>query len=77
VLDGTNNTVIGSLQIGGNASSVAVNTKTNTVYVTNGLPLVAIDGSTNKVTGSIPVPAAPIADPTHPAGRNSNDWSLI
>ena len=66
VLDGTNNAVIGSLQIGGNASSVAVNTKTNTVYVANGLTLVAIDGSTNKVTGSIPVPKAPIADPAHP-----------
>jgi YVTN family beta-propeller protein len=66
VLDGTNNAVVGSLQIGGNASSVAVNTKTNTVYVTNGLTLVAIDGSTNKVTGSIPVPSAPIADPAHP-----------
>jgi YVTN family beta-propeller protein len=45
---------------------VAVNTKTNAVYVANGLTLVAIDGVTNKVLGSIPRPSAPVGDPAHP-----------
>lgn len=52
VLDGTKNTIITALQVGGGAyvGGLAVNTVTNTIYASTMSGLFVVNGSTNTVT---------------------------
>jgi YVTN family beta-propeller protein len=58
VLDGATNKQIGTVQVGGNADNIAINTVTNTFYVTNGKALIVVDGATNGIVATILPPPA-------------------
>lgn len=59
VIDGTSNTVVDTISTPKGAEQMAVNIATNRVYaagcVSNNCALTVIDGSTDKILGSIPI----------------------
>jgi YVTN family beta-propeller protein len=71
VVDGATNTITSGLQVGGNASGVAVNTKTNTVYITNEDSLTVIDGTRNSIVTTVPKPVPTTPTPGSLFGASS------
>ena len=55
VIDGTTNSVVGTLAVAANA--VAVNPSTNTIYAAESSNIAVVDGTTGSVTAMIPVPS--------------------
>ena len=63
VIDGATNAVTATVATGTSPEGVAVNTVTNTVYVTNVLSdnVTVINGSNNTVTATVPAQSEPTA----------------
>jgi DNA-binding beta-propeller fold protein YncE len=59
VISGSSGSVVANIPVGPTPIAVAVNSSTNLVYVTIGA-IVVVDGSSNTVTATIPVPFATV-----------------
>jgi YVTN family beta-propeller protein len=87
VIDGTTNSVVGSIAVGSEPTSVAVNPTTNTIYAISydSSTLSVIDGATNGVMGSIAMDGAspndvavnPNTNTIYVAESDSNTVSII
>jgi DNA-binding beta-propeller fold protein YncE len=65
IIDGTTNSVVGTIAVA--AAAVEVNPSTNTIYAATGNNLVLIDGTSLLVTATIPVGMSPAAVAVDPA----------
>ena len=86
VIDGSANSVVGTIQVGSCPVGASVNPKTNMIYVANyvSYTVSAINGTTNTVVSTIPVGAGPRDVSVNPntnmiyvANYNSNSISVI
>jgi len=55
VINGTTNTLVGSIGVGTDLLGIGVDAITNKIYVTNDTAVTVIDGSTNRVVDTIPI----------------------
>jgi DNA-binding beta-propeller fold protein YncE len=61
VVDGSSDAIEATLTLAGAPNGTAVNSATNTVYVSDGSQIAVIDGATNSVSATIPLPAGTTA----------------
>jgi DNA-binding beta-propeller fold protein YncE len=61
VIDGKTNTITGVIKTGGGQMGVAVDQRTDTIFVTDHGELAEVNGKTGKVTATAIVPAIPLA----------------
>ncbi len=56
VIDGSTDTIVASIRLGNTPSALAVNPVTNKIYVANGSVLTVIDGASNTIRTTTPLP---------------------